>query len=126
MKESLIENKKETSENSKYELKDYDFDTLSRANSSFIEPMDDNIRESIPESVNNENILEKSVILDYFISYFDYFMSIFLYINSFIYFSYINIFHLIYSFYLLYSKYSSYYTFILRSKKKITFLLLCC
>ena len=126
MKESLIENKKETSENSKYELKDYDFDTLSQANSSFIEPMDDNIRESIPESVNNENILEKSVILDYFISYFDYFMSIFLYINSFIYFSYINIFHLIYSFYLLYSKYSSYYTFILRSKKKITFLLLCC
>ena len=59
-----------------------------------------------------------------FVIYFDYFMSIFLFANSFIYYSFINIFHLCYSFFLISAKYSTLFTFLVKNKGKFSLLLL--
>ena len=87
----------ESSENSIYMLND--------SNSDFLRP---------------ENQYSTGI----FVNYFDYFMSLFLFINSFIYFSFINILHLCYSFYLVYSKYSTQYNFYVKNKGRITLFVL--
>ena len=53
--------------------------------------------------------------------YFEIIISLFLFINSFIYFSYINVFHLLFSYFLLYTKYSTDYNNFLRKKGALTF-----
>ena len=60
----------------------------------------------------------------FFVNYFDYFMPLFLFINSFIYFSFINMLHLCYCFYLIYTKYSTQYNFYVKNKGRFTLFVL--
>ena len=130
MKEINIDNKIETNEKSKIELKDYDFEILSQENDNNFEVIDENIVESMKdtETQNNDIKDDNATVLknntNLFLKYFDYFISIILYINSFLYFSYLNLIHILYSFYLVFSKYSTSYGFFLRFKRKTTFILI--
>ena len=48
---------------------------------------------------------------------YEFFISFFLFINSFISYSFTNIFHLCYSFYIIYTCYTTFYTFRIKLKK---------
>ena len=127
MKETTNDNKNEKEAKNKIELKDYDYELIGQELESNFELFDDNTSESIPETNNNNDIKgEKEEILpenknccsNFFINYFDYFIAIFLYINSFLYFSYLNIIHIIYSIFIINSKYSIVFNFFVKFKGK--------
>ena len=130
MKEINIDNKIETNQKSKIELKDYDFEVLNQENYNNFEAIDENIVESMKDNeIQNNDIKDDNVTVsknnsNWFLKYFDYFISIILYMNSFLYFSYLNLIHILYSFYLVFSKYSTSYGLFLRFKRKTTFILI--
>ena len=133
MKETTNDNKNEKEGKNKIELKDYDYELIGQELESNFELFDDNTSESIPETNNNNDIKgEKEEILpenknrcsNFFINYFDYFIAIFLYINSFLYFSYLNIIHIIYSIFIINSKYSIVFNFFVKFKGKFTLIVL--
>ena len=81
--------------------------------------------DTMNESLNDTIILEDSLYSNnIFIRNFDYFMPIFLFANSFIYYSFINIIHLCLSFYLIYAKYSTIYNCYMRNKGCFSLLVL--
>ena len=133
MKETTNDNKNEKETKHKIELKDYDVDLIGQDIDSNFEIYDDNITESMPESNNNNYIKEekeeilpetKNCCSNFFINYFDYFIAIILFINSFIYFSYLNIIHIIFSIFLVNSKYSLGFNFFVKYKGKFTIIVL--
>ena len=128
MKETTNDNKNEADINHKIELKDYDSDYIEQENEANFEAYDDNIRDSMPEvntnEIKEENALEIRYYCKYFIYYFDYFFAIILYVNSFLYFSYMNIIHIIYSIYLVNLKYSIRFNYFVNFKGKITVFIL--
>ena len=65
-------------------------------------------------SISNIDIKDSNIKHKYF---YEFFISLFLFINSFISYSFTNIFHLCYSFYIIYSSYLTFYTFRIKLKK---------
>ena len=121
MKEIIEDNNKtEISDKSKIELRDYEFDYGSQENDSNFDLTDDNIHDTTTIDLKDENVAESKCYSYCFVKYFDYFIPIILYINSFIYFSYINLIHFFYLFFIINSKYSTKYGFFMRNKGKMT------
>ena len=120
MKEGPDEDNKKQSDLLKsktFEMNEYD--------SNHIRQESFNSVDTLNESLNESNIIEENLYsTGIFITYFDYFMSIFLFANSFIYYSFINIIHLSYSFYLAYAKYSTLFSCFMRNKGCFTLLVL--
>ena len=74
---------------------------------------------------NNEYLnLESQYSNGVFVNYFDYFMSVFLFANSFIYYSFINVVHLCYAFFLVFAKYSTVFNCFMKNKGRFTLLVL--
>ena len=122
MKEQDYKNEDFVVKSKTFEMKDYD------SNSSIREDSITSV-DTINESVNE--VLNESTTLDFlnlenqcgngkFIRYFDYFMSIFLFANSFIYYSFLNVVHIGFSFYLIFARYSTLYSCFMRNKGRLT------
>ena len=128
MRENIENDKNE--EPTKFEMTDYDSNFTNRqdsinSNYSSTYTISETLNENIFESLNLEFLnIESLYSTGIFCTYFDYFMSIFLFINSFIYYSFINVIHLCYCFYLVYSKYSTLYSCFMRHKGRFTLLVL--
>ena len=65
-------------------------------------------------SISNINRKDYNIKHKYF---YEFFISFFLFINSFISYSFTNILHICYSFYIIYTAYTTYYTFRISMKK---------
>ena len=105
-----------------YEMTDYD--SPSRQSSVTSIESSENSLCMINDSNSDFLKLENRYSTGIFVNYFDYFMPLFLYINSFIYFSFVNLLHLCYSFYLVYTKYSVQYNFYVKNKGRFTLFVL--
>ena len=97
-----------------------DYDSESRQGSITSIESNENSIEMLNDSNSDFLRPEHQYSTGIFVNYFDYFMSLFLFINSFIYFSFINMLHLCYSFYLVYTKYSTQYNFYVKNKGRFT------
>ena len=101
-----------------------DYDSESRQGSLTSIESNENSIEMLNDSNSDFLRPEHQYSTGIFVNYFDYFMSLFLFINSFIYFSFINMLHLCYSFYLVYTKYSTQYNFYVKNKGRFTLFVL--
>ena len=101
-----------------------DYDSESRQGSITSIESNENSIEMLNDSNSDFLRPEHQYSTGIFVNYFDYFMSLFLFINSFIYFSFINMLHLCYSFYLVYTKYSTQYNFYVKNKGRFTLFVL--
>ena len=104
-----------------FEMKDYDSNVSRQESITSMYTLNENANEIFNETsyldfLNLENQCGNSP----FIIYFEYFMSIILFANSFIFYSFLNIIHLGYSFFLIYTKYSTMYSCYMRNKGRMT------
>ena len=108
-----------------FEMTDYDSHSSLRHDSFSNYSSNENLNDALSESFNLDFLnIESLYSTGIYCIYFDYFMSIFLFANSFIYYSYINIVHLCYSFYLVFAKYSTIYNCFMENKGRFTLLVL--
>ena len=126
MKENDNEDKNENEscvlKSKTFELKDYDSGSTIRQDSiTSVDTINESVSEALNESTTLDFLnLENQCGTSPFINYFDYFMSIILFANSFIYYSFLNIIHIGFAFYLIYAKYSTLYNCFMRNKGKVT------
>ena len=123
MKENDDEGKNENHmlKSKTFEMKDYDSNTIRQNSINSVDTISESVSESLNESTTLDFLnLENQCGASPFIIYFDYFMSIFLFINSFIYYSFLNVIHIAFSFYLIYTKYSTLYSYFMKNKGRLT------
>ena len=121
MKEKYDEKEDSLLKSKTFEMRDYDANNPNRQDSftsyTSFDTNENNTENSEPSPLE---YFENQCGGGYFINYYDYFMSVFLFINSFIYYSFINVIHISYAFYLIFAKYSTLYSCFMRNKGTIT------
>ena len=104
-----------------FEMKDYDSNVSRQESITSMYTLNENANEIFNETSYLDFLnLENPCVNSPFIIYFEYFMSIILFANSFIFYSFLNIIHLGYSFFLIYTKYSTMYSCYMRNKGRMT------